>query len=130
MATGHLAQDLRHDRKVALKVLRPELVAVDSNFTLALRRIPLALGWGEGQNTSPMRLRAGSRNHGLAPRESLLVTVDSLWGALDEGVGASWPLLRRLNGTLREAVARYPEDPEVWYMMGEVGYHFGGHRPR
>ena len=28
MATVYLAQDLRHDRKVALKVLRPELAAV------------------------------------------------------------------------------------------------------
>ena len=28
MATVHLAQDLKHDRKVAVKVLRPELAAV------------------------------------------------------------------------------------------------------
>ena len=28
MATVYLAADLRHDRKVALKVLRPELAAV------------------------------------------------------------------------------------------------------
>jgi serine/threonine protein kinase len=28
MATVYLAQDLRHDRKVAIKVLRPELSAV------------------------------------------------------------------------------------------------------
>ena len=28
MATVYLAQDLRHDRKVALKVLRPELSAI------------------------------------------------------------------------------------------------------
>src|SRR5438552_10734677 len=28
MATVYLAQDLRHDRKVALKVLRPELAAI------------------------------------------------------------------------------------------------------
>jgi serine/threonine-protein kinase len=100
-------------------------VAVDSNFTLALRRIALARGWG-AENTAPLLLRAGARNHGLAPRESLLVTVDSLWGALNEGIGASWPLLRRLNGTVREAVTRYPGDPEVWHTMGEMSYHFGG----
>jgi len=28
MATGDLAQDVRHNRRVALKVLRPELAAV------------------------------------------------------------------------------------------------------
>ena len=30
MATVYLAQDLKHDRKVAVKVLRPELAAVES----------------------------------------------------------------------------------------------------
>jgi tRNA A-37 threonylcarbamoyl transferase component Bud32 len=99
-------------------------VAVDSNFTLALHRIPLALWWSD-EDTSPMLLRAGARNHGLAPRESLLITVDSLWGGLVQDVGASWPLLRRLTGTAQEAVTRYPEDSEAWYMMGEIGYHFG-----
>ncbi len=100
-------------------------VAVDSDFTLALRRIPNALWWSNA-DVSPMLLRAGARNHGLAPRESLLVRADSIWGALDSDILPSWPLLRQLNATVRETVKRYPDDPEAWYMMGETAYHYGG----
>jgi eukaryotic-like serine/threonine-protein kinase len=99
--------------------------AVDSDFTLALRRIPNALWWSNA-DVAPMQLRAGARNHGLAPRESLLVTMDSLWGALDSDLLPHWPLVRRLSATARETVKRYPEDPEAWYMLGETAYHYGG----
>ena len=96
-----------------------------SDFTLALRRIPTPSG---GATPMPRRCcsRAGVRNHGLAPRESLLVSADSTWGALDSKLRPPWPLLRQLNATVRETVRRYPEDPEAWYMMGELAYHDGG----
>ena len=100
-------------------------IAVDSDFTLALRRIPNALWWSNAE-VSGMLLRAGARNHGLAPRESLLVTMDSIWGALASGLLPPSPMVRRLNATARETVKRYPEDPEAWYMLGETAYHYGG----
>jgi len=101
-------------------------VAIDSNFTLALRRISLALGWRFDTYTSSLAslLAEGSRNHGLAPRESLLVTIDSIWGALSMASVTSTPLLRRLYSTIEEAVRRYPDDPEVWYHRGEAGVHW------
>ena len=102
-------------------------VALDSTFALAFRRIPWAL-WtlGSDYNVWPaLMLRAGARNHGLAPRESLLVTVDSLWGALEAGEAEPWPLLHRLSTTLDQAVRRYPEDPEVWVYRGEFAFHWG-----
>ncbi len=121
-------QFYRHGQWDSTVIYAQRAVAVDSNFTLALHRIPNALWWSN-TNVNPILLQEGARNHGLAPRESLLVTVDSLWGALGEGTSASWPLLRRLAGTLREAVTRYPEDPEAWYMTGEMAFHFGGQVP-
>ncbi len=33
MATVYLAEDLKHDRKVALKVLKPELAAIQVKWT-------------------------------------------------------------------------------------------------
>src|SRR5436309_13849790 len=72
-------------------------------------------------------LQERAHNHGLAPRESLLVTVDSLWGALDAGEAEPWPLLQRLFTTLDYAVRRYPDDPEVWYYRGEQGFHWGSY---
>ena len=104
-------------------------LAVDSTFTLALRRIPWML-WTGGPDNSlvhALMLRAGARNHGLAPRESLLVTIDSLWGALETGEAEPWPLLHRLSTTLDQAVRRYPDDPEVWVYRGELGFHWGSY---
>ncbi len=99
-------------------------VAIDSTFTLALRRISNSLWWSN-TNVTPDLLRAGAHNHGLAPRESLLVQVDSVWGALNEGKALAWPMLRRLETTLTEVTRRYPEDAEAWYMTGEMNFHWG-----
>jgi serine/threonine-protein kinase len=99
-------------------------VAIDSNFTLALRRIPTSLWWrGVSPDVTQLLLREGAKNHGLAPRESLLVTFDSLWGAA-AGDAYSWPLLSRMSSTLAEATRRYPDDPEVWYSLGELSFHY------
>lgn len=99
-------------------------VAIDSNFTLALRRISHALSWSSDTSYTTYLLREGARNHGLAPRESLLVTVDSLWGSTLRSDVPAGLLLRRLYSTVEEAVRRYPDDPEVWYHRGEVGFHW------
>ena len=32
---------------------------------------------------------------------------------------------RRLFATVNEAAARYPSDPEVWYVVGEARFHHG-----
>jgi serine/threonine-protein kinase len=38
----------------------------------------------------------------------------------------SWgPTLQRLFRTLEQATARYPDDPEIWHMLGEAQNHFG-----
>jgi serine/threonine-protein kinase len=117
-------QFYRAGRWDSTEVYARRAVAVDSNFTLALRRVANA-SWWDREVDIPMLFRAGAQNYGLAPRESLLVTIDSLWGALWEETTPLWPLLRRLDATVRETVHRYPEDPEAWYMLGEMAYHFG-----
>jgi serine/threonine-protein kinase len=104
-------------------------INLDSTFALAMRRIGLALGWQRGGFDSLSRvyhLRAGRFNRGLAPRESLLVTADSLSAAVYEKghEGDWWSQSRRLFATLEEATRRYPGDPEVWYALGDAQYHF------
>ena len=99
-------------------------VAIDSGFTLALRRISLSLWWGDDPSVPTYLLLEGAHNRGLAPRDSLLVTVDSLWGALARTEPTPpYALRRRLYVTLQEATRRYPDDPEVWYHLGEAAYH-------
>ncbi len=94
-------------------------VAIDSTFTLALQLIPHSLWWGNSDtNVNTYLIREGQHNRGLAPRESLLVTIDSLWGALDSGDPRIWTLGRRLFATVEEVTRRYPDDPEGWYHRG------------
>ncbi len=104
-------------------------IASDSTFALPWWRIGSALGWQRSGLDSVSRqyhLRAGALNHGLAPRDSLLVAADSLAAVLYAGfaVPGVWARAGRLFAVLDEAARRYPEDPEVWYYVGEGGYHF------
>jgi serine/threonine-protein kinase len=109
-----------------------QAIALDSTFALAHRGIGQVEGWTEsGVGTAELRaleIRAGNLNHGLAPRESLLILADSLWAGLTPDFDGQWSRLDRLFRIVEEAARRYPEDPEVWYELGEARYHFGTSR--
>src|SRR3954469_25421030 len=107
-------------------------IALDSSFTLAWSHAGLAAGWQHSAQDSLSRtykLRAGALNHGLAPRESLIVQSESIASVVYAGpaqFGAAWWTYgRRLIATLDEAVRRYPDDPELWYMLGDARFHAG-----
>ncbi|HJS43851.1 MAG TPA: serine/threonine-protein kinase, partial [Gemmatimonadales bacterium] len=108
-------------------------IALDSGFTLAWSHAGMAAGWQHRADDSVSRaykLRAGALNHGLAPRESLIVQSESLAAVVYAGPaqlgGRWWTYARRLISTLDEAVRRYPNDPELWYMLGDARYHASG----
>jgi serine/threonine-protein kinase len=114
-----------------------QAIALDSTFPLALRRASQVIGWQRSAFDSvseALALRAGALNHGLAPRDSLLVTADSLYAV----VYATTPLtdgsvVRRAHAVAQELTRRYPDDFESWFTLGEAQYHFGspvGSRPR
>jgi eukaryotic-like serine/threonine-protein kinase len=107
-------------------------IALDSGFTLAWSHAGLAAGWQHSAQDSlslGYKLRAGQLNHGLAPRESLIVQSESLASVVYEGpaqlAGRWWTYGRRFVSTLDEAVRLYPDDPELWYMLGDARYHAG-----
>ena len=100
-------------------------LALDSAFSLAAWRLGRVLGWqriGFDSLAGALSLHAGALNHGLAPRDSLLVAVDSL---MFGGAPATWAGYRRLVGTAREATRRYPDDADAWHTLGEVYMHAG-----
>jgi serine/threonine-protein kinase len=102
-----------------------EAVGGDSTFAVALHHLGLARAW-RGQSGGPLGLNAGRFNHGLAPRDSLLIVADSLEAASDDpSDGAYWSHRARKLSTLEEASRRYPDDPEVWYELGEARFHLG-----
>ena len=53
MAMVYLADDLKHERKVALKVLRPELAAGDCRLDPAGVRHRCVVGWAAGAGKEP-----------------------------------------------------------------------------
>src|SRR3989449_4365136 len=122
----HLALDsaLAHYRRAT---------ASDSTFAPALRRIYLTLWWQAHEDSlwGTYAFRAAAHNQNLAPRESLLVTIDSLAAAIygagwyKAGGTIVWNAGRRVHRMLDEATRRYPEDPELWYELGEARWHFG-----
>src|SRR2546423_4545310 len=105
-------------------------ISIDTGFALALRRAGQVTAWHTNESDSTTRslaIRAGSRIHSLAPRDSLLITADSLSSALQGGDPntLNWRLARRLFATVNAAATRYPDDPEVWYAVGEARFHYG-----
>jgi eukaryotic-like serine/threonine-protein kinase len=114
-----------------------QAIALDSAFPLALRRAGEVLGWQRSafdSGSEALKLRAATLNHGLAPRDSLLLTTDSLFSTLYRSVPrVDMAAVRRLHGVAEELTRRYPEDFEAWYVLGEARYHFGsevGSSPR
>jgi tetratricopeptide (TPR) repeat protein len=99
-------------------------VALDSTFCVAHWRLALVAGWqrvGFDSLSRTLALRAGELNHGLAPRDSLLVTFDSIFSSGLEGRTR----YDRLVSTARQAISRYPTDVDAWNSLGEAYTHFG-----
>ncbi len=125
----------QHYRRAAWDSARAyaeQAVALDTTFALAYWRLGNAIGWQIGATdamANEYKERAGSLNHGLPPRDSLLILADSMfqdpYPISPAGFFASpeWGL--RLLAVLEEAVRRYPDDPEAWNMLGEARYHLG-----
>jgi len=125
----------QHYRRAAWDSARAyaqQAVALDSTFALAYRLLGNAIGWQLGATdgmANEYKERAGALNHGLSPRDSLLVLADSLfqdpYPTSPAGMFASPAWGARLVAILEEAVRRYPGDPELWSLLGEVRYHIG-----
>jgi tetratricopeptide (TPR) repeat protein len=65
--------------------------------------------------------RATLHNHGLPPRDSLFIVVDSFNLAAEEAADPETyvSMLFRTLTTVEETVRRYPEDPLAWHVLGE-----------
>lgn len=93
-------------------------VAEDSTFALAHHRLALSYGYVAGSLSDlPARQSELAARHldRLPDREALLVRTSR---AFEQGSIDAIELARR-------AVDLYPEDPEAWYLLGDVTYHLG-----
>jgi serine/threonine-protein kinase len=107
-----------------------QAIGADSTFALALFRMGLVLGWNPptagayGDREEYMR-RATLHNHGLPPRDSLLIVADSFRLAVQEITEPeAWARMSmRVLTPVEEAVRRFPEDPISWFELGEWRMH-------
>jgi len=101
----------------------------DPTFALALRRMFLALGWdpptsGRYESLDWYAARAIVHNHGLAPRDSLLIRLDSIQILVMSYDSTFAQQYRVFMTAHEELVRRYPDDPEAWERLGEARFHF------
>lgn len=91
-------------------------VALDPQFALAHFRIGSARGWLIVGSPAEAREHAYQHRDRLPAREELLVEAEyrARNGALPSGVAL-----------LQQGVKRYPDDPELWYQLGDVYIHWG-----
>ncbi|MGH7564235.1 MAG: hypothetical protein ACREK5_07410, partial [Gemmatimonadota bacterium] len=93
-------------------------IAADSAFALAHHRLALSYGYVAGSLSDlPARQsELAARNMDRLPeREALLVRTSR---AFEQGSREAFDLAHR-------AVDLYPDDPEAWYLLGDVTYHLG-----
>jgi serine/threonine-protein kinase len=99
----------------------------DSNFVLAVWRAGVVQSWrGVLRESDAYKLRAGALNHGLGPRDSLLIAADYYYAQADSSNDdeQTWNLSRLMNANLEEAARRYGDDADVWYSRGDALFHF------
>jgi eukaryotic-like serine/threonine-protein kinase len=103
-----------------------QAIAADSTFTLALAQMDMVLGWypptsGAYRPQKEYRRRAILHNHGLPPRDSLMIVADSFeLAAEDMTEPEEYARMKfRAVGAVEEVVRRYPEDPKAWYWLAE-----------
>ena len=102
-------------------------IDIDPRQPWALLRLSLVKRW-QGLNSDSLAaayaLQADSMNHGLAPRESLMVRAGALFAKMTRGFADSeyWKHRSELFSTLDAAVQRYPNETELWYTIAEARY--------
>jgi len=121
-------QFYRHSAWDSAMAYYTRAIEADTTFALAHRHAGLVLEWRNGTDDSISRaylLTAARFNRRLPFRDSLLITADSLRASLDPYDPTYTSTVRRLFATLQTARDSFPTDPEIWFAVGDVYWHFG-----
>ncbi len=93
-------------------------VAADTAFAIALIRLSEAYGWLEDESSEQMMEygeKAMAYGDRLSPRYQFMLEA---WNALNHLEPTGIPILK-------EAVQKYPDDPEIWFLLAETIIHVG-----
>ncbi len=109
---------LRHFDIEAARDAYTRAVDADSMFALAHTRLAQAYWW------EPQNVTLGGRN--LARASQLTDRLPAREALLVRGRRAIWWRSVDELGALREGVRAYPDDAEMWYLLGETLLHLSG----
>jgi serine/threonine-protein kinase len=103
-----------------------EAVALDSTFGIAYLHLAQSSGWSRGSGnpeaTAANRKAGSFVRPGLSPRDSLLLTAAGHYAEVGRGARSAAEARRAIE-TMQVAVERYPNDPEAWYLLGDMRFH-------
>jgi len=104
-----------------------EAVALDSTFGIAYLHLAQSIGWQKGAgdpegNTANQKAGQGIRP-GLSPHDSLFLAAVGHYGRVNVRGNRDMAETHAAIAAMQAAVDRYPNDPEAWYMLGDMRYH-------
>jgi serine/threonine-protein kinase len=104
-----------------------EAVALDSTFGIAYLHLAQSSGWSRGSGnpeaTEANRKAGAFVRPGLSPHDSLLLTAVGHYGLVGRSNSRNMAETRKAIATMQVATERYPDDPEAWYLLGDMRYH-------
>jgi len=104
-----------------------EAVALDSTFGIAYLHLAQATGWqkGAGDPEGDIANRKAGQliRPGLSQHDSLFLAAVGHYGRVNARGVRNMSETRAAIAAMQAAVDRYPNDPEAWYMLGDIRYH-------
>jgi len=104
-----------------------EAIALDSTFGIAYLHLAQASGWSAGSGNpeaTAANRRAGQLvRPGLSPHDSLMLTAVGHYAAVGRNGRRNLVETRAAIATVQTVTVQYPNDPEAWYLLGDMRYH-------
>jgi eukaryotic-like serine/threonine-protein kinase len=103
---------------------------LDSTFAIAFKQLGSAVDWHPVNEESYLEgvdylRKAVVLNHRLSLKDSIQLAADSFWIAAEDATDPADRIrfTYRWVSTLEQATRSYPDDPEVWYRLGDARFH-------
>jgi eukaryotic-like serine/threonine-protein kinase len=115
-------QAYRRGQWDSAKKAAQEAIHLDTTFALAYYWYGYAAAWAEGYDSLTVAYArlAQVHNHGLSPRDSLLIASN-----VDDYLARTYHDQVQLFALAAAGIQRYPDDPLIWTNLGEVREHDG-----
>src|SRR5262245_47635396 len=120
------SQYFRRTRWDSAAVAFREAVSLDSTFGVAYLHLAQSLGWANGGDPEVNRAyRKASElvRPGLSPRDSLILTAVGHYASVGRNGARNIAERRAAIATIETATQRYADDPEAWYLLGDMRFH-------